>query len=117
MRAFTLLFALVAMTFSPGIGQAKHLAVRHYLNGPHGLTRTTWYDYGSITASGRPVFYGEVAADRGVPFGARMVLPGLGTFVVLDRGGAIVGTRVDVYLPYPGYRFVPDFVRGAYWTN
>lgn len=105
------------MTFSPGIGQAKHLAVRHYLNGPHGLTRTTWYDYGSITASGRPVFYGEVAADRGVPFGARMVLPGLGTFVVLDRGGAIVGTRVDVYLPYPGYRFVPDFVRGAYWTN
>lgn len=113
LRTVLALLLLVCLGLDEPTAQAH--PTRHYLNGPHGLTRSTWYDYGSITASGRPVFYGEVAADRDVPFGARMVLPGLGTFVVLDRGGAIVGARVDVYLPYPGYRFVPDWVRGVYW--
>lgn len=93
---------------------ARHV-VRHYLNGQYGLTRTTWYDYGSITASGRGVFYGEVAADPSIPFGARMHVPGLGTFVVLDRGGAVWGAHIDIYEPYPGYKSIDDYYRGVWW--
>lgn len=109
------LLMIAVLCLQSGPTEAKHQAVRHYLNGLHGLTRATWYDYGSVTASGRGVFFGEVAADPSIPFGSTMVLPGEGTFVVLDRGGSVYGAHVDVYLPYPGYRYVPDWVRGAYW--
>jgi 3D (Asp-Asp-Asp) domain-containing protein len=40
-----------------------------------------------------------VAADPAVPFGTRVWVPGYGHGVVLDRGGAIRGLRLDVYIP------------------
>ena len=61
------------------------------------------------------VHWGELAADPSVPFGARMVLPGLGTFSVQDRGSAVLGAHVDVWVPYYPYPGIPDWVRGAYW--
>jgi 3D (Asp-Asp-Asp) domain-containing protein len=58
-----------------------------------------------ITASGKDVSYNEgrvVAADRSVPFGTRLIIPGYhaGQAVeVIDRGGAIKGNKLDVYFP------------------
>jgi len=55
-----------------------------------------------ITASGQRARWGVVAADWGVlPRGTRIALscfPGQ-TFVVLDKGGAIKGRRLDVWFP------------------
>ena len=62
-------------------------------------------DARGITASGRPVSAnGErfVAADRDIPFGTMLVIPGYNDgrpVEVLDRGGAIKGNRLDVYFP------------------
>ena len=58
-----------------------------------------------ITASGRPVSANGgkfVAADRAVPFGTMLVIPGYNDgrpVEVLDRGGAIKGDHLDVYFP------------------
>jgi len=59
-----------------------------------------WAD--GVTASGRPVTFNGgrfVAADRSVPFGTMIHVPGYGTVPVLDRGGAIRGNRLDVFFP------------------
>ena len=58
-----------------------------------------------ITASGKPVSANGgrfVAADRDLPFGTLLVIPGYNNgrpTEVLDRGGAIKGNRLDVYFP------------------
>ncbi len=52
-----------------------------------------------ITASGRKVREGMIAADTSVlPFGTKVWIEGLGVFVVEDTGGAIVGNRIDIYM-------------------
>lgn len=58
-----------------------------------------------ITASGKPVTANAsrfVAADRSVPFGTLVSIPGYHNgqpVPVLDRGGAIKGKRLDAYYP------------------
>lgn len=52
-----------------------------------------------ITASGAPAVGRIVAADRRVPFGTRIRIPGYGLATVRDRGGAIRGNRLDVLFP------------------
>jgi 3D (Asp-Asp-Asp) domain-containing protein len=60
---------------------------------------------GGITASGRLVTTNGgqfVAADKSVPFGTRVIVPGYAgsqPVPVLDRGGAIRGDRLDVFFP------------------
>ena len=49
-----------------------------------------------ITASGRSAVGCLCAADRSIPFGAALEIPGYGRATVADRGGAIVGNRLDV---------------------
>lgn len=48
-----------------------------------------------ITASGKPARHGTLASP--LPFGTRIRIPGYGVGVVEDRGGAIVGDRIDVW--------------------
>lgn len=55
-----------------------------------------------ITASGYKIGEGDhlVAADKRYVFGTRMIIPGYGSsepVEVLDRGGAIVGDKLDVF--------------------
>lgn len=53
-----------------------------------------------ITASGKPVTANGgkfCAADRSIPFGTMIDIPGYGCVPVLDRGGAIRGHKLDVY--------------------
>ena len=55
-----------------------------------------------ITASGKPVSANGgrfCAADRTIPFGTIITIPGYGRVPVLDRGGAIKGNHLDVYFP------------------
>lgn len=52
-----------------------------------------------ITASGVPVFAGLCAADPDIPFGTVLRVEGIGRVVVADRGGAVRGARLDVYMP------------------
>ena len=51
-----------------------------------------------ITASGRPVRPGTVAADEKLlAFGTRVYVPGYGYGIVEDRGGDIKGHRLDLF--------------------
>ena len=52
-----------------------------------------------ITASGVMVDIGHAAAPRQVPFKAKVYSPKHGWLTVTDRGGAIHGRRLDVYVP------------------
>jgi 3D (Asp-Asp-Asp) domain-containing protein/uncharacterized protein YabE (DUF348 family) len=50
-----------------------------------------------ITASGLRAGYGVVAVDpRVIPLGTRLYIPGYGTAVAGDTGGAIKGNRIDL---------------------
>lgn len=53
-----------------------------------------------ITTNGEHVQEGRaIAADQSIPFGTQIYIPALGkTFVVTDRGGAIRGNRLDLYM-------------------
>ncbi len=52
------------------------------------------------TARGTVARHGTVAADINVfPFGTRLDIPGYGTGVVEDVGGAIKGRHIDVWFP------------------
>jgi len=53
-----------------------------------------------VTASGTTAKRGTIAADaKSFPLGARLVVPGYGTGVVEDVGGAIRGKHLDVWFP------------------
>jgi 3D (Asp-Asp-Asp) domain-containing protein len=60
----------------------------------------TGYSLRGRTATGVAVAYGIVAVDPYViPFGSRMTVPGYGEGVAADRGGAVVGARIDLWFP------------------
>ena len=53
-----------------------------------------------ITASGERTQEGKtIAADKSIPFGTEVYIPELGQiYIVEDRGGAIKGDRLDLYI-------------------
>jgi len=53
---------------------------------------------GTNGADGTEVYPGMIAAPPAIPFGTKMVVPGIGTVAVHDRGGAIKGNRLDVWM-------------------
>lgn len=60
---------------------------------------------GIMGKDGTPVFPGMIAAPTSYPFGTKVSLPGLGTFAVHDRGGAINELdsgmhRLDIWAGY-----------------
>ena len=73
--------------------------------GPAGSGQTltvvaTAYDLPGHTATGVPVGPGIIAVDPNViPLGTRMTIPGYGEGVAADTGSAIVGNRIDVWVP------------------
>jgi peptidoglycan DL-endopeptidase CwlO len=61
---------------------------------------STAYALTGTTATGIPVGPGIVAVDPAViPLGTRMTIPGYGEGVAADTGGAIIGARIDVWVP------------------
>lgn len=62
-------------------------------------TGYTPYDPGcnGITASGTPAKKGVIAVDpRVIPMGTKLYIPGYGTAVAEDTGGAIKGNKIDL---------------------
>ena len=69
--------------------------------GTNSMTVTaTGYALTGTTATGVPVGYGIVAVDPGViPLGTHMTVPGYGEGVAADTGGAVTGSRIDLWFP------------------
>jgi 3D (Asp-Asp-Asp) domain-containing protein/peptidoglycan hydrolase CwlO-like protein len=62
----------------------------------------TAYCLKGTTATGLPVGPGIVAVDPSfIPLGTRMTIPGYGEGVAADTGGAIIGNRIDLWMPCP----------------
>lgn len=63
------------------------------------VTAYTPYDAGcsGTTATGTKAGYGTIAVDpKVIPLGTKVYIPGYGTAIAADTGGAIKGNRVDV---------------------
>lgn len=88
----TVIFTISAY-YSPVQGQSRYVTGSYAgdirLNGS-----------GVNGADGTPVFPGMIAAPPNYPFGTKMHIPGIGTVAVHDRGGAIKGNRLDVWMGY-----------------
>ena len=71
---------------------------------PLGQFEVTAYAGDGITAKGTvPRPYKTVAVDPDViPYGTTLYIEGVGEVVAEDCGGAIVGKRLDLYLPSVG---------------
>jgi 3D (Asp-Asp-Asp) domain-containing protein len=69
--------------------------------GGHTMTVTaTGYSIHGHTATGAPTGWGVVAVDPGViPLGTRLSIPGYGSGVAADTGGAIQGATIDLWFP------------------
>jgi 3D (Asp-Asp-Asp) domain-containing protein len=62
------------------------------------LHKITWYCDRGITASGGHTHLGIVATiRRDIPFGTKVTIDGIGTFVVEDRIGH--GSEFDIWIP------------------
>ena len=60
----------------------------------------TAYSLKGRMANGQTVHSGAIAADtRILPIGTTVYIDGMGTFTVKDRGGAIKGRRIDIWMP------------------
>jgi 3D (Asp-Asp-Asp) domain-containing protein len=60
----------------------------------------TAYDLPGRTATGLPVGWGVAAVDPSViPLGTRIEVPGYGEAIAADTGGAIIGSRIDLWFP------------------
>ena len=70
-------------------------------SGAHSLTVTaTGYSIDGRTATGAPTGWGVVAVDPSViPLGTRLSIPGYGSGVAADTGGAIQGATIDLWFP------------------
>ena len=58
------------------------------------------YALRGTTATGVPVGWGVVAVDPSViPLGTRLTIPGYGSGVASDTGGAVHGATIDLWFP------------------
>lgn len=74
--------------------------VTAYSNGPSETGKSPGDPGYGITASGKPTIAGRtIAADWDVlPPGTTIFIKGVGYRVVEDKGGAIVGSKIDLYM-------------------
>lgn len=107
----TVIALLLALTLAVQPAHAAKHPIRHWM----GTIRVTQYLWTSNrTASGYWPFVGECAADPSIPFGSRVTVPGLGTYIVLDRGSAVYGAHIDLFVWRLNYS-IHDYYAGAYW--
>jgi 3D (Asp-Asp-Asp) domain-containing protein/peptidoglycan hydrolase CwlO-like protein len=100
-RARTLASAQPPAPVASGVPGAPQLAPGAPASGVRTLTVVaTGYALPGRTATGTPVGWGAVAVDPSViPLGSRLAIPGYGLGVASDVGGAIQGTRIDLWFP------------------
>jgi 3D (Asp-Asp-Asp) domain-containing protein/peptidoglycan hydrolase CwlO-like protein len=70
------------------------------LGSPTLTVTATGYAIRGRTATGAPTGWGIVAVDPSViPLGTRMTIPGYGSGVAADTGGAVRGATIDLWFP------------------
>ena len=80
--------------------QADSYVITAYTAGPESTGKAPGDPGYGATASGTHVEEGVTAAcPRELPFGTVIEIEGVGKRTCLDRGGAIKGRRIDVYIP------------------
>lgn len=90
---------IVAFSVAMSVPLAETYEVTAYTAGPESTGKTPGHPAYGITASGARVREGVTAAcPPELPFGTRVHIEGVGERVCLDRGGAIKGRRLDVYI-------------------
>ena len=61
---------------------------------------STGYSIHGRTSTGMPTAAGVVAVDPAViPLGSRLTIPGYGTGIAADTGGAVHGNVIDLWFP------------------
>jgi 3D (Asp-Asp-Asp) domain-containing protein len=70
-------------------------------SGPRTITvSSTGYSLRGRTATGMPTAAGVIAVDPAViPLGTRLTIPGYGTGIAADTGGAVHGDVIDLWFP------------------
>lgn len=113
----TLVAALLMALLVPAHGGTRPTPVVVHQLGMAWVTGYTWTGY--RTASGVwPVAGRTVAVDRRViPFGAWIHIQGVGWRRAEDIGGAIVGTRLDVFTASVAEAYRITGWRRAYWIQ
>ena len=85
----------------PALAPVEIAAPRVTASGERTLTvSSTGYSIRGRTATGIPTAPGVVAVDPSViPLGTRLTIPGYGTGIAADTGGAVQGNTIDVWFP------------------
>lgn len=85
------------------IAEAMAVTGVHHLVAVYAMVATAYtadsaqFEPTGRTATGMPARYGVVAVDpRVIRLGSRLFIPGYGTAIAADTGGAIVGNRIDL---------------------
>ena len=90
---------IVAISFAMSVPLAETYEVTAYTSGPESTGKSPGHPAYGITASGARVREGTtVACPPELPFGTRVHIAGVGERTCLDRGSAIKGRRLDVYI-------------------
>lgn len=93
--------AAVPVAAAPAVVAAAGSAPVNATAGARTLTvSATGYSLPGRTATGLPAGWGVVAVDPSViPLGTHMTIPGYGTAVAADTGGAVTGATIDLWFP------------------
>jgi 3D (Asp-Asp-Asp) domain-containing protein len=94
--------APVCVPYCPAVyaGQSKNITIKQFRVTAYCPCEICCGKYADgITASGHRIKPGDkfTAADKTIPFGTRLDIPGYGLVEVKDRGGKIKGDRLDVF--------------------
>lgn len=96
-RASLLEQELAEMKMNPPIAAKVSVKATAYSNDEYSINVSRWRD--GRTATNKVVRRGYVAADWSVfPPGTRLYIPGYGEAVVEDRGGAVKGLHLDLFV-------------------
>jgi 3D (Asp-Asp-Asp) domain-containing protein len=102
--------AALAAPVSPGQGPTAPEARAQFF--------VTGYVLRGYTATGTYVHPGTCAVDpRVIPLGSYITISGLGTCHAEDTGGAIIGYRIDVWVPTVAQAYALTGWRTAWWGS
>ena len=95
---------LLALSLVATVGVSLQAAASTRAKRPRPMTMTaTAYCLRGVTADGGEARHGTVAADpRVLPLGSRIRIRGRqihGEYLVADRGAAVKGRRIDIFIP------------------
>lgn len=77
----------------------QYFVVTFYTNGYESIQKKKGDNGYGITASGTKATEGRtIAAPKSIPFGTKVYIQGIGTRIVEDRGGAVNGNHIDVFV-------------------